>query len=292
MGKVIANTGIPVEIDLREDVRDNGWYIEGNKAVHSGCNQGLIKRLDIPTVSGTSYTLVYQVEDYKSGLVRPIVGGVSGENRTSNGYFVETIETIDDSGIYFYSDGNLAISVLKVANGFNEGKTISYNDNRRFWVGYESFVPEYMNKFIDSFITFKNGEFWIHNTNEIRNMYYGQKYPSVIVFNANVAFDQEKDFYTFYIDGNKPWSIDVTIPPTEGKTNGQKSRIKKGNFKWYKGKYVADFLRDMNDARFDTELQALMKGAYLQGKVMKVTMTVDSDDHVELVSVSIDVSVK
>jgi hypothetical protein len=123
-------------------------------------------------------------------------------------------------------------------------------------------------------------------------MYYGQKYPSVIVFNANVAFDQEKDFYTFYIDGNKPWSIDVTIPSTEGKTNGQKSRIKKGNFKWYKGKYVADFLRDMNDARFDTELQALMKGAYLQGKVMKVTMTVDSDDHVELVSVSIDVSVK
>lgn len=293
MGQITTYKNTPITIDIQFDVIDNGWTVVGGKAVHHGCNQGNIKNLNIPTIEGKEYTIIYQVENYSSGLVRIKVGGVDGEERTSNGIFTETITALDDTGVLFYSDGNLSVGILKVADGVLNGVTFSYNEEARAWVSYYSFIPEYMNKFLDKFITFRDGQLWTHHTNPIRNNYYGQQFTSQVKFYCNLNPTEVKQFFSIREKSNKVWSVtDAYISPSEGKSEGQRTRLKKGRFRNLQGDFFGDFLRNLEDPRFVTELEALMKGSEMQGSVMEITLENTDTTEVRLLSVDVLVAPK
>src|SRR5690606_5759147 len=156
------------------------------------------------------------------------------------------------------------------------------------WVGYRSYIPYFATKFLDSVFAFTGATMWEQSVNETRNNFFGDQYSSIITFYMNVNPHQVKTLFSMRQNGNKPWSVtEVEIPPRAGKSRGQLSRLKSGNFKNIQGQWFGDFMRDMLDPRFGTPDQALFKGAVLQGETAKITMEIKDTGEVRLVSVDI-----
>jgi hypothetical protein len=145
-----------------------------------------------------------------------------------------------------------------------------------------------MLKFVNDFFSWSEGSLWRHNVNETRNNFYGVQYNSQVEIIMNISPTEIKNLYSMRVNSNLAWSVtDVYIRPIVGKVNGQRSRIKKGNFVKINGQWFADFLRDMTDPLYNTELNALMKGANLQGTVASIRLV--ADDTVENRLVSVDI---
>jgi len=294
MGSVTVLKNSSVSIDLAIDYRDNGWTISGGVATHSACNSGLIKLNGFPFKVGVPNVFRYVVSGYVSGGVNINVGAQSGATDTSNGvkFVTLTPNTVNDQ-ISFYSDGNLSVELLEVyTDTFEETAVAMYfSEPNNRWTMYSSIRPDFMLKFITSFYMWQNGVLWELHTNPAHNNFFGVQYPSIITFYVNLEPTVVKNFFSIREKSNKVWAVtDVEIMESYGKPNGQRSRIKSGNFKHLMGDYFADFLRDQNDPRFANKLDALMRGALLQGNVAKITIENNDETEVRLLSVDVIVS--
>ena len=49
--------------------------------------------------------------------------------------------------------------------------TLTYSDKSEGWPSFYSFIPDYMIGMNSYFYTFKNGNLYRHNTNDIRNQH-------------------------------------------------------------------------------------------------------------------------
>lgn len=83
--------------------------------------------------------------------------------------------------------------------------TLSYSSNAQGWPSFYSFNPDYMIGMNNFFYTFKGGNLYQHNTNELRNNYYGEQYNSQItsVFNINPL--ENKVFKTLNLQSDNAW---------------------------------------------------------------------------------------
>ena len=83
--------------------------------------------------------------------------------------------------------------------------TVSYSQNSKGWPSFYSYIPEYMIGMNNFFYTFQGGNLFQHNTNPLRNNYYGQQYHSQItsVFNQNPL--ENKIFKTLNLESNDAW---------------------------------------------------------------------------------------
>lgn len=288
---ILRNSSL--DIELIPDYQDNGWSFSNGIAIHSKYNEGSIRNKVFRPDAGKEYIVKIQVTGITEGFLDVYLGGSLFARITSPGLYELEGTTITDEGLVLTAGLNdVQVFDLVITEGLNEGITIVYDSNAKQFNGLTSFNGDMMQLFLDDLISFKDGVPWVHDSNDTRNSFYGETFPSVVKFYCNVNYDNDKDFYTITLNGNHPWRVEVVLPPRKGKSIGQRSRIKIGNYQFHKGKYVADFLRDMNDPRFSDELQALMKGAYLQGQIMEITLTSESTDPVELMSVEIEVSIK
>ena len=280
-------------VNLPYDFSIQGWEVSENIAYHSGCNPGYIKRtFDLST--SESWTFRYTILSLDSGTVNIVVDGVNGVVRNAPGTYEDTFTTdVSNALVQFYATGVTALQIIQVYPelDLSTGTTLAFNEDADKWVTYYSYIPEFMHKFLNSFFTFKNGRLWEHNVNEVRNNFYGEQFTSKIVFYCNLNPTEVKTYFSMRQKSNKVWSVpDIEIPARYGKPEGQKSRLKKGRFKSLQGDWFADFLKDLRDPRFTTELDALMKGADLQGNYMKITLENSDTTEVKLASVDIVVS--
>lgn len=291
MGSYSAIKGQTLSINLLDDLRDNGWVISGGKAIHSGCNAGLIELRNPNYTVGVPNIIKYEVSGYSSGGVNIRVGSTNGVTRTANDVYEEVITPALNDKVYFYSDGNLTVDYLSIAplgEGESNGIAVGFDEKNNKWISYYSYEPEMMVKFIDNFFTFKEGKLWKHNVNEVRNNFYGVQYTSKIKYYVNVNPTEVKEFFSMRQKSNKVWSVtDAYIEPYEGKSSGQRTRIKKGNFKVLQGDFFAPFLRNQLDPRFNSELEALMKGGSMQGSYIEINL--ENEDTVEVRLFSVDV---
>jgi len=83
--------------------------------------------------------------------------------------------------------------------------TVSYSQNSKGWPSFYSYIPEYMIGMNNFFYSFKGGNLYQHNTNELRNNYYGEQFNSQItsVFNQNPL--ENKIFKTLNLESNDAW---------------------------------------------------------------------------------------
>ena len=83
--------------------------------------------------------------------------------------------------------------------------TVSYSQNSKGWPSFYSYIPEYMIGMNNFFYTFNGGNLYQHNTNPLRNNYYGQQFHSQItsVFNQNPL--ENKIFKTLNLESNDAW---------------------------------------------------------------------------------------
>lgn len=276
-------------------ILDTGWTISGKYAIHTSCNSGIIKALGSLGIQlGKPYVIKYTVDNYVSGTVQLKAGTASGVVRNANGEYEETITFVGNTTLSFFSDGALRISVLKFydpANATSAATTISFHEGSNSWGAEYDIAPEQIIKFIDQFLIIVNGDLWLQESNSLYNNFCGVQYVSKITFIANDNPTVVKVFFSERIEANSRWFSpdkgDINIKPTEGKSLGMSSRLKKNNYKNYQGSFFADFLRNMDDPRFETELEALFKGAELRGRVMEIT--IQNEENTESILFEIDI---
>ena len=59
-------------------------------------------------------------------------------------------------------------------------ETISYSVAVKGWTSFHSYKPDWMIGLNNSLYTWKYGQLYKHNTNSVRNNYYGDQYTSTI----------------------------------------------------------------------------------------------------------------
>lgn len=268
--------------------QDNGWSISDGVAIHDPINSGYLRNSIFRTIPEETYVINMNITTLSGGVLRVYLGSEMIQEINSPGQYSITGVASDNSGISFWSNATVALTDVVITQGETEFRTLLFSDDVNKFVGEVSYTADIMTKFLDDLYSFKDGSLWKHNVNDTRNSFYGVEYPSEITFVFNPDPTKVKNLDSIRIVGNKPWSVSrVYIRPREGKSRGQLSRIKSGDFKKLQGQWFADFKRDLNDPRFTTELERLFKGALLQGEVAEITISINSSDEVKLSSVDI-----
>jgi len=88
--------------------------------------------------------------------------------------------------------------------------TLSHDNGVKGWTSFYSYLPDYMIGMNNYFYTFNGGNIYRHNTNEVRNNYYGVQYSSQIISVFNDEPLQNKLFKTLNIEGDDSWAATVT----------------------------------------------------------------------------------
>lgn len=118
--------------------------------------------------------------------------------------------------------------------------TITYSPNQNGWTSYHSYIPDWMVAMNNNLYTFKNGNLYKHNSNQVRNSYYGTLYPSKITTIFNNEPSQTKQFKTIATNSTKPWDTIVSSDQGSGHINSSYYALKEGT-------YYAYIRRDPND---------------------------------------------
>jgi hypothetical protein len=89
----------------------------------------------------------------------------------------------------------------------NKDNTISFDEKVKGWTSFHSFLPDYMIGMNNKFFSFKDGELYIHNSNNVpRNTYYGQQYPSKLSLMVNDSPSDIKELQAVSLEGNLSWN--------------------------------------------------------------------------------------
>ena len=120
--------------------------------------------------------------------------------------------------------------------------TVGFCDkpNVRRWIGFYDFMPEYYAKINNQFLSFKDGQMWIHNTNPNYGQFYGVDYPCKFILLINENFNKEKIFESMSIESNGAWTAKAT------NMKGQLTTLTLTNFTQQEGVFYANFLKDEN----------------------------------------------
>ena len=88
-------------------------------------------------------------------------------------------------------------------------QTLSYSDSSKGWPSFYTYFPDYMIGMNSIFYSFKGGNLFRHNTNPLRNNYYGVQGISTItsVFNPKPTLDI-KLFKTLSLESDDSWTVD------------------------------------------------------------------------------------
>ena len=89
-------------------------------------------------------------------------------------------------------------------------ETLTFSDDKRTpgWPSFYTFYPEYIKGMNGYLYTFKDGNLWRHNTNSLRNNYYGTPGISTItsVFNPEPTLSI-KLFKTMSYESDDSWTV-------------------------------------------------------------------------------------
>lgn len=83
--------------------------------------------------------------------------------------------------------------------------TLTYSEMVQGWVSFYSYIPDWMIGMNNYFYTFNGGNLYRHNTNALRNNFYGVQYNSLIQSVFNDVPLENKLFKTVSIQGDDSW---------------------------------------------------------------------------------------
>lgn len=146
-------------------------------------------------------------------------------------------------------------------------KTLSYNDSAKGWTSFYGYDPEWIVNLNDSFFTFKNGQLYIHDTDEnSRNTFYGEQSDSIIEYVANEGPSDVKMYRAVKLEGNtSDWDIDV-------ETDQEKGFIDKESFTTKEGMHYS-YIRNKNDEVDYSKLSVQGLGLCASSTSTTVTIT-------------------
>jgi hypothetical protein len=88
--------------------------------------------------------------------------------------------------------------------------TLTYSEASQGWPSFYSYNPDWMIGMNNYFYTFKGGNLYRHNVNEVRNNFYGVQYTSKLVSVMNTSPLESKLFKTLNLEGDSAWDALMT----------------------------------------------------------------------------------
>jgi len=161
--------------------------------------------------------------------------------------------------------------------------TLTYSPPAEGWPSFYSFEPEWIQGMNQYLYTFSGGNIWRHNTNEVRNNFYGlpvdgegepAAYPSTITSVFNDEPIVNKIFKTLQYEGNRPWAAVMNSDQQDGRF------IDVGYFERKEGDWFA-FVRTVNNNPAEPDdyalrsLNGIGKSQTVVGNVVNFPLTVD-----------------
>lgn len=147
----------------------------------------------------------------------------------------------------------------------NNKSTITFDEKVRGWTSFHSFNPELMLGMNSEFFSFKEGNLYLHNSDEVdRGTYYGDKFPTKVSVMLNTAPSKIKVLSAISLEGNTSWSAQITAY-ISGLEDNIKSSIKALEFKKKEGIWFAYARRNEDPEQLDS------KAVYGIGSVLSVT---------------------
>lgn len=172
-------------------------------------------------------------------------------------------------------------------------ETLGFSEKTGFWTSFYSYDPECMIRAGVDFLSFRNGQAYLHNTsNAIRNSFYGEDRGSEVwaVFNQNPS--NVKVFQALSEESDTVWQVRDIF--TQG---GQRSNLTKDDFSVAYGQghtlyskeniHYAPFWKDENTPNVDNPL---IEGDSLRDVSILVKLINDSTKEERLFAASINYS--
>lgn len=176
----------------------------------------------------------------------------------------------EDQEMYLITFVNI-VSGAKTTSVINE--TIGFQENTNRWISFFSFIPEFYGKISgDQLLSFTAGALYEHNTNAVRNNFYGVQYYSEVWVHGTEQPMINKIFDSIEINSDGQWScpdddsIEIERPIV------MQSRLLPGKFRIQEGIYRADFLRDALNGGAVWTRSYLLNGRQLRGKEITVKL--------------------
>lgn len=85
--------------------------------------------------------------------------------------------------------------------------TLTYSEKSQGWPSFYSYNPDYMIGMNNFFYSFNGGNLYRHNTNILRNNFYGKQYNSTITSVINELPIVTKLFKTINLQSDEPWTV-------------------------------------------------------------------------------------
>lgn len=123
--------------------------------------------------------------------------------------------------------------ILNIQYNNTEYVTWIYSDKDNGWMSRLTFNPEDMIRINNNFVSFKNGEIYLHNQNNIFNTFYGVESPSKFSFNFSQDPSTRKNFRVISQEGTDAWGVTLNTDLDSGYINKVDFEKKEGVFYAY-----------------------------------------------------------
>ncbi len=138
--------------------------------------------------------------------------------------------------------------------------TLTYSEGSKGFPSFYSYYPDYMIGMNNYFYTFKGGQLYRHNTNDIHNRYYENTYNSIIKTVINQAPLENKLFKTINLESTDAWSANLSSD-----VGSQLGLISSTDFEKKEGNYFAYIRNEGVDATNNVFSESDYKSRTLRG---------------------------
>jgi hypothetical protein len=172
-------------------------------------------------------------------------------------YFGEYIIAVE---AFSYTENGVLINV--------PAQTLAFNERNNMWSTFYSYSPENMVSNGVNVITFKEGQLWKHNDNNVYNNFYGVQYTSKLWAYCNIEPSKIKVYEALSLECKDTWDAIVETPVTLENPLGQHTEMIDANYTRKEGFQYTPILKD--DFTPNTVVGApFLPNARFTGKVMR-----------------------
>lgn len=158
----------------------------------------------------------------------------------NNDFYGEAVIDLATSTASFQDTEGLTFTTSGTEEVFT-GYTVAYDAKGGYWTTFYSYIPERMGYIKNSFFTFSGGRMYTHDTNALRNNFYGTQYSSKVEAASTVNPSLIKSYESVSLEGNSAWSATFT-------NTDQSSAVPVGAFDKRERNYYAHINRDTTNS--------------------------------------------
>ena len=239
-----------------------------------------------PDYPNTANIIVREVNNYGNGWSAAIdkfgnaeISAPGGGSLYQNQVAVLTyLNPVQKDFTFIFIDGTPAATGTPYV-----GETLVYSKGKQGWIQNYPFKPENYCALQSDYVSFKDGNLWLHGDTSQYNNFYGVPYVRTVKYVCNVDIEKVKDFIRIDLTTNSPpFCPNLTVPFTDQNPTGMDTEITKPMFDQVLGKFWAKIPKDkltppemLNPPTID---EAWVNGRDMQGDVLIVSISNDSNN--------------